>query len=140
MTSASDTKLYEVLQRQITQLGESMQMGQQRIEDALLRLETRVGGLETRESGWQAGQSARLDAAWRFIDEQKLINTNVKCSIEAVETNANKALKDAEDKSVKLSDRIVKLEERLGLFTWIVSVGGGAAITYIVTHLLGLIK
>jgi hypothetical protein len=103
------------LQAQITALGDRMEQGFNKLEQIMTGVEGRVRGLEQREAGCQPIVTARMDAAWKKIDEHE------------VEIN-------------QMSDAIVELKQTNRLLTWLGGIVGSALLIWIVSQLMGLIR
>jgi hypothetical protein len=103
------------LQQQIVALGDRMEQGFSELKTIMTGVEGRVRGLEQREAGCQPIVQARMDAAWKRIDEH-------------------------ESEIKRLSDAILELRQTNKILTWLGGLMGGATILWLVGNLLGLIK
>jgi DNA repair exonuclease SbcCD ATPase subunit len=129
----ANSQLVEALQKQISQLGDTMQQALQRVESALDKVADRVSALETREAGCQPLINQKLDAAWRKIDEQESSRKILLADFEAHKTAIAKEV-------TELKLEIGKLKTRLDLTMAIGAAVGLACLGWLVSQILGLIK
>lgn len=92
------------LQRQITDLGERMEKGFDKIEKLVTGMDARVRAVEQKEASCQPITQARLDAVWREVDEQKA------------------KIKTLEDEIETMSKAILKLIQTNNILKWILGV------------------
>jgi len=116
------------LQAQITDLGVRMEKGFAKLEDIMTGVESRVRGLEQREAGCSPMVNAKLDAAWKAIDELKTAN--------ALQSDTNAELRK-ENETLRLL--VNKLENQVAIIATGLGLIGGTAVGWLVGKLLGLI-
>jgi predicted phage-related endonuclease len=103
------------LQAQITALGERMEQGFTKLEQIMTGVEGRVRGLEQREAGCQPIVTARMDAAWKKIDEHEV---DIKT----------------------LKETISELKHANRILTWIGGLLGSTLIIWFITQVIRLIQ
>jgi uncharacterized protein YoxC len=109
------------LQRQIVEISTRLQRMSEdigEIKNILAQIDQRVRALEQSDAGRHPVIIARVDAAWRKIDEHD-------ARIQSVETAIN-----------TISLAIESLKQPVRIATWVAVVVGGAIITWIVSRWL----
>lgn len=91
-----------------------MEQGFNKLEQIMTGVEGRVRGLETREAGCQPIVNARMDAAWKKIDEH-----------------------DAEIKDLRAT--LAELKQTNKILAWLGGLVGSAFVLWVVGFFLGLI-
>gem|GEM_PF-1160626 len=119
--NANDRVSNTALQRQIVEISTRLQRMSEdigEIKNILSQIDQRVRALEQSDAGSHPVIIARVDAAWRKIDEHD-------ARIQTVETAIN---------SISLS--IESLKQPVKIATWVAVVVGGVIITWIVSRWL----
>lgn len=116
------------LQAQITDLGVRMEKGFAKLEDIMTGVESRVRGLEQREAGCSPMVNARLDAAWKAIDELKTANV--------LQSETNTDLREGTESLRRL---VTGIETKVAIIFGALGLIGGGAATWMIGKLLGLI-
>lgn len=109
------------LQRQIIAIGARMDHGFDELKDLFQKSDERMRALENREAACQPIVTAKIDAAWREIDDHK---TQIK------------GLKEDGD---RIEKAIVRLEQQNKLLLWIAGIEGAGLLGWVVSQLLNLI-
>lgn len=109
------------LQRQIVNLGARMDEGFREIKEIVRNSESRLRDLETREAACNPIVNAKLDAAWREIDDHKA------------------KIKDLGDNDDEHEVAIAKLMQQIKVMTWIAGIAGAALITWLIGQVMNLI-
>jgi hypothetical protein len=123
MTDASGrVQQGKTLQTQIDELGGRMDAGFRELKEMFRDFEERVRVSEQREAGCQPVVQARIDAAWRKIDEH---TSDIKCLNDTIKA---------------MTETISALRHTNRILTWLGGVLGGVMATWFLMQILGLIK
>ena len=109
------------LQRQITALGARMDEGFRELKEIVRSSESRLRDLENREAACNPIVNAKLDAAWREIDDHET------------------KIRDLNGQYDEHEVAIAKLMQQIKVMTWIAGIAGAALITWLVAQVLNLI-
>lgn len=110
------------MQAQIDRLAARMERGIEELKEMLQGFDNRVRSVEHREAACQPVVQARLDAAWRKIDEN---STQIDL--------LNKTIQE-------LRLTITELKRTQSLLSWLGGIVGSAVVIWVVSQVLAVIR